>query len=171
MKNALPFFAAVIIILTAGCEKQSKNTAPPPPPASFSADLSVNFCGTEMKATLIQKNSDEFEMKMSSPEIMSDLTLIYSNGECTATYEGLEFKTEVNRFPQAEFGSMLTRALSYIGQDIDIQKTFGSNIWTYKGLLDRGEFAITQNADNGDWICFTVQAADLTVNFSNIIRK
>ncbi len=171
MKKALPFFAALIIILTAGCEKQTKNAAPPPPHASFTADLSVDFCGTEMKATLTQKSFEEFEVKMLSPEIISDLTLVYSNGECTATYEGLEFKTDASRFPQAEFGGLLTRALSYIGQDIDIQKTFDSNIWTYKGLLDRGEFAITQNADNGDWICFTVQAADLTVNFSNIIRK
>lgn len=171
MKKVLPFFAALIMILTAGCEKQSKISVPPPHPTSFTADLSVNYCGTDMKAAITQKSFDESEIKIITPEIMSDLTLNYSNGECTASYEGLEFKTDASRFPQAEFGSLMTSALNAVGQDIDIQKTFESDIWTYKGLLDRGEFSLTQNAESGDWICFTVQAADLTVNFSNIVRK
>lgn len=171
MKKALPFFAAVIMILTAGCEKQIKNTAPPPPPSSFTADLSVKYCGTELKANITQQSFDEFEVKIITPEILSDLTINYSNGECMAKYEGLEFNTDASRFPQAEFGSLLTNALTAVSQNIDIQKTFESGIWTYKGLLERGEFSITQNAENGDWICFTVQAADLTVSFSNLTRK
>ena len=171
MKKALPLIAALILMLACGCEKQSKAVAPPPAPSSFTAELSVDFGETQMTAKLVQKNFDEFEISMLSPEIMKDLTLYYSNGECMAKYEGLEFNTDASRFPQAEFGSLLTNALTAVSQNIDIQKTFESGIWTYKGLLDRGEFSITQNAENGDWICFTVQAADLTVSFSNLTRK
>lgn len=168
MKKALPLIAALILMLACGCEKQSKSVAPPPAPSSFAAELSVDFGETQMTAKLVQKNFDEFEISMLSPEIMKDLTLYYSNGECTASFGGLEFRTEANRFPQAEFGGLLTQAISAIGQNIDIQKTFDGNVWTYKGLGNRGEFTLIQNKDSGEWISFAVESADLKVEFSNI---
>lgn len=172
MKKALPLFAALVLFFAAGCEKQSINqNTPPPPPSSFTATLAVDFCGTEMKAEITQKNFDEYEIQMISPEIMAPLKIVFSNGECTAFYDGLEFRTEANRFPQSEFGSLLTQALTYVGQNIDIQKTFDGNIWTYKGVGTRGEFSLEQNPKNGEWIGFTVQSADLKVVFTNTNRK
>lgn len=168
MKKALPLIAALILMLACGCEKQSKTATPPPAPSSFTADLSVDFGGIQMTASFVQKNFDEFEISMLSPEIMTNLKLYYSNGECTASYGGLEFKTEANRFPQAEFAGLLTQAISSIGQNIDIQKTFNGNVWRYKGLGSRGEFSLIQNKDSGEWISFTVESADLKVEFSNI---
>ena len=168
MKKALPLIAALILMLACGCEKQSKTAVPPPAPSSFTADLSVDFGGIQMTAKLTQKNFDEFKISMLSPEIMKDLTLYYSNGECTASYGGLEFKTEANRFPQAEFGGLLTQAISAIGQNIDIQKTFDGTVWKYKGLGNRGDFTLVQNKNNGEWISFAVESADLKVEFSNI---
>ncbi len=168
MKRAFSFLAALVLLIAAGCEKQSPNSATPPPlPTSFSANLSADFCGTEMKAKLTQKSNEEYIIEMLSPDIMTPLKLTYNRGVCTVNYDGLEFESDSGRFPQSEFGALLTQALSYIGQNIDIQKTYDGTSWTYKGIGSRGEFSIKQNAENGEWINFNVQSADLTVIFSD----
>lgn len=172
MKKAFSVFAAIILLLAAGCEKQSaKENVPPPLTTSFGANLAVDFGGTAMTAEITQKSGEEFEIHMLSPEIMTPLTLSYINGVCTVTYDGLEFESESNRFPQAEFGSLLTQALAYIGQDIDIQKTYSEGIWTYKGTGDRGVFSLTRNEETGAWLEFSVEGAGLKVTFSDFITQ
>lgn len=167
MKKALCVLAAVFLIIAAGCEKQpAKENVPSPPPVSFTANLAVDFGGTPMTALLTQKSSEEHTIQMLSPEVMKPLTLSYTNGICTVTYDGLTFESDANRFPQAEFGHLLTQALSSIAQDIDIQKTYSEGIRTYKGTGDRGIFSLTRSEESGEWLEFTVEGAGLKVTFS-----
>lgn len=173
MKRAFSVFAALIFLLAAGCGKQSakEEAAPPPLPAAFTADLAVNLGGTAMTAKLTQNSSEEFEIQMLSPEIMTPLSLSYSGGACTVTYDGLTFESEPDRFPQAEFGSLLTQALACTAQDIDIQKTYSNGIWTYKGTGDRGIFSLSRSSESGNWLEFSVEGAELKVVFSNVIEQ
>ena len=171
MKRALSVFAAVVFLLAAGCEKQSKNPVVTPPPSSFTANLSIDFAQTPMTARLTQTDSENFTVQMLSPEIMAPLCLTYSAGACTVSYEGLKFESEPDRFPQAEFGALLTQALTSIMQDIDIQKTYSENIWTYNGIGSRGNFKITRNAESGKWLSFEVESAGLKIDFSNFDIK
>ncbi len=172
MKRAFSILAALIFLLAAGCEKQRiDETTPPAAPNAFTANLNVTFGETAMTARLTQKSAEEFEIQMLSPEIMESLALAYSGGICTVTYDGLKFETDLSRFPQAEFGALVTQTLADIAQDMNIQKTYSEGIWTYKGTLERGTFALTQSAETGAWLELTVDGADLHVVFSDIVIK
>lgn len=168
MKRAFSILAALIFLLAAGCEKQRiDKTTPPSAPTSFTADLNVTFGDTAMTARLTQASPDSFEIQILSPEILSSLALAYANGTCTVTYDGLKFETDLTRFPQAEFGALVTQTLSDIAQDMNIQKTYSDGVWTYKGAGERGSFSLTQNGETGAWLELTVDGADLHVVFKN----
>ncbi|MBO5230428.1 MAG: hypothetical protein J6B52_03290 [Clostridia bacterium] len=169
MKRAFSILAALIFLLAAGCEKQGINeTAPPAAPTAFTANLNVTFGDTEMTAKLTQNSPDSFEIQILSPEILSSLALAYANGTCTVTYDGLKFETDLTRFPQAEFGALVTQTLADIAQDMNIQKTYSEGVWTYKGAGERGTFSLTQSAETGAWLELTVDGADLHVVFSDV---
>lgn len=168
MKRAFSILAAFVFLLAAGCEKQRiDETTPPAAPTAFTANLNVTFGDTEMTAKLTQNSPDSFEIQMLSPEIMESLALTYANGACTVTYDGLKFETDLSRFPQAEFGALVTQTLSDIAQDMNIQKTYSEGIWTYKGTGERGGFSLTQSGETGAWLELTVDGADLRVVFND----
>lgn len=172
MKRAFSILAALIFLLAAGCEKQRiDETAPPAAPTAFTANLNVTFGDTAMTAKITQNSPDNFEIQMLSPEIMESLALTYSSGVCTVTYDGLKFETDLSRFPQAEFGALVTQTLSDIAQDINIQKTYSEGIWTYRGTGERGTFTLTQSGETGAWLELAVDGADLHVVFNDIVIK
>ncbi len=168
MKRAFSVFAVILLLLAAGCEKTKKEkTLPPVPPNMFSSNLEITFADTTMTAKIAKKSADEFEIQMLSPEIMESLALTYKGGICTVTYDGLRFETDLSRFPQSEFGALLTQALFDISQDIDIQKTYSNGIWTYKGNGERGVFVLTQSAETGAWLELSIEGAKLRVIFKD----
>lgn len=159
-------------MLAAGCEKQKADeTTPPALTTSFTAKLDVTFGDTAMTAALTQTAAEKFEIQMLSPEIMKPLMLSYSFGKCTVTYEGLKFESDVSRFPQAEFGSLVTQALTDIGQDINIQKTYADGIWKFSGTGERGVFSLTVNGETGEFLELTVDGADLKAVFSEFVAN
>lgn len=168
MKKAFSVLAALLFLLAAGCEKQTnpKNQTPPPIPTSFTAKLDVKFGDTSMTAMLTKNASDDYTVQMLTPEIMSPLALTYKSGGCTVTYDGLNFETDLNRFPQSEFGGLLTSALSDIEQGIDVESACAEGIWTYKGNGERGVYTVTRNAENGAWLELSIEGAQLNVVFS-----
>lgn len=168
MKKAFSVFAALLMLLAAGCEKQpsAKNQTPPPIPASFTAKLDVKFGDTSMTAALTKNAADDYTVQMLTPEIMSPLALTYKNGGCTVTYDGLKFETDLNRFPQSEFGGLLTSALSDIEQGIDVETMISDGIITYKGNGERGIYTVTRNAENGAWLELSIEGAQLHAVFS-----
>lgn len=168
MKKAFSLFAAVLILLAAGCEKQSapETLTPPPIPSAFTAKLDVVFGDITMTANLTKNAADDYQIQMLSPEIMESLGLSYKDGACSVTYDGLNFETDLNRFPQSEFGALLTAALSDIEQGIDIETTYADGIWTYKGNGERGIFVVTRDAETGAWLELSIEGAQLHVKFS-----
>ncbi len=170
MKRAFSILAAFIFLLAAGCEKQRiDETSPPPAPTAFTANLNVTFGDTAMTAKLTQSAPDNFEIQILSPEILNSLALAYANGACTVTYDGLKFETDLTRFPQAEFGALVTQTLSDVAQDMNVQKTYSEGVWTYKGAGERGTFSLTQSGETGAWLELAVDGADLHVVFDDFI--
>lgn len=168
MKKALYVCAVLLFLITAGCEKQAapKNQTPPPIPAAFTAKLDVKFGDISMTASLTKNASDDYTVQMLTPEIMSPLALAYKDGGCTVTYDGLNFETDLNRFPQSEFGGLLTSALSDIEHGIDIETMISEGTVTYKGNGERGIYTVKRNAENGAWLEFSAEGAQLHVVFS-----
>ncbi|MBQ3006276.1 MAG: hypothetical protein IJD78_01815 [Clostridia bacterium] len=169
MKKAISVFAALLLIIAAGCENQRIHETKEPPslPETFTSKLGVSYAGTEMTAVLTQKSSEEYELRMLTPEILSPLALVYKDGVCTVTYDGLSFETDLNRFPQVSFGALLTETLSALRDGIDIQTTYSDGIQTFRGTGERGIFVITRNAETGAFIELTVEGADLHVVFTD----
>lgn len=169
MKKAFSVFAALILIFAAGCENQkiTQTKTPPPLPEAFTANLEITYGETAMTAAFTQKSFEEYELRMLTPEILSPLTLAYNKGICTVTYDGLKFETDLNRFPQVSFGTLLTETISNIKDGIDIQTTYADGIWTYKGTGERGVFVLTRNAETGAWLELSIEAAPLHVIFSD----
>lgn len=170
MKKALSVAAAVLIFMftAAGCEKQIIGEKTPPPlPESFSANVEAVFDTTAITADFVQKSQDEFSVKILSPEILTPLTVEYKSGVCTLNYDGLDFKTDLSRFPQAEFGKLIIQAISDIRADIDITKTYSEGIWTYSGSSERGVFVLTRDAETGAFIEFEIEGASLHIVFKD----
>lgn len=169
MKKAFSVFAALILILAAGCENQTitETKTPPPLPEAFTANLKIVYGDTVMTAAFTQKSFDEYELKMLTPEILSPLTLIYTDGNCTVTYDGLKFETDLNRFPQVSSGTLLTESIAHIREGIDIQTTYADGIWTYKGTGERGIFTLTRDEETGAWLELSIEGAKLHVIFTD----
>lgn len=158
----------MLFLITAGCKKQTVPNAenPAPIPDSFTAKLDIAFGDVEMEALLTKNSADDYVISILSPEIMSALELSYKGGICTVKYDGLNFETELNRFPQAEFGSLLTQAFYDIEQGLDVEVTQANGILTYCGSGERGVFVFTRDAANGNWLEFSIEGAQLNVKFS-----
>ncbi len=169
MKRIFSVFAALILLLAAGCENQkaTESAAPPPIPEAFSASLKIVYGDAVMTAALTQKSFEEFALQMLTPEILSPLSLGYKGGICTVTYDGLKFETDLNRFPQVTFGALLTEAISDIRDGINVQTTFSDGIWTYKGSGERGVFVLTRDAGSGAWLELSIEGAQLHIVFSD----
>lgn len=174
MKKAFTLFTAVIIFLltASGCEKQIiGEKTPPPPPESFTAKLEAVYGEITMTAELTQNSFNDFNIKMLTPEILSPLTVTYKEGVCKVTYDGLEFEADLSRFPQTEFGHLLTQAIADIKADIDITKTYSEGIWSYSGSSERGIFTMTRDAETGAWLELEIEGAPLHIVFSDFKTK
>jgi len=172
LKKAFSVFATIIILIAAGCEKQkSVQSSPPPVPSAFTSNLEVTYGETAMTAELTQKSAEEFNIQILTPEILSPLALTYNKGTCTVTYDGLKFETDLNRFPQASFGTLLTQTVSDIAQGIDIETTYSDGIWTYKGTGEHGIFVMTRDGETGAWLELSIEGAPLHVVFSNFAQN
>lgn len=169
MKKVFSVFAALILILAAGCENQkiTESPTPPPIPEAFSSNLKIVYGEAVMTAAFTQKSFEDFELRMLTPEILSPLSLGYKSGVCTVTYDGLKFETDLNRFPQAACGALLTESIANIRDGIDVQTTFADGIWTYKGTGERGVFVLTRSAETGAWLELSVEGAQLHIVFSD----
>lgn len=157
------------MIFAAGCENQkiTESKTPPPIPEAFTANLKIVYGDSVITAAFTQKSFDEFSLQMLTPEILSPLALSYNNEICTVTYDGLKFETDLNRFPQVAFGTLLTESISNIRDCVDVQITYSDGIWTYKGTGERGIFVITRDAQSGAWLELSIEGAQLHVIFSD----
>ncbi len=167
MKKAFSLFAAIFVLLAAGCEKQGESiSAPPPAPTAFTSEITAVCGNSEMTALLTQNAAEDFTLKFLTPEALAPLSVEYKNGGCKVTYDGLSFETDLNRFPQTEMGALLTNALSDAVQGMNLQTAYSDGIWTYTGTGERGTFTLTRNGETGEWIDFTAKGADLKITFS-----
>lgn len=173
MKKLCLIFAVITILIFSGCEKSYDNQQikQTPSPSFHSVNLDVTFKDTEMKARLINHSSQKYEIQMLSPEIMAPLSLIYENGICTVTYDGLTFETDLKRFPQAEFGALLTHALNDIKNGITTKSSTDKNTVVYNGITDYGDFSLIQDSETGLWKEFIVNGIPLKVVFSDYITN
>lgn len=168
MKRICAVFAVMILIFTAGCQKSKepiKEKASPP--SAYSTTLDATFGETQMKARLTRHSAQKHEIQMLSPEIMKPLNLIYENGICTVTYDGLTFETDLKRFPQAEFGALLVQALTDISSNIITVTTDSDGMIKYTGPSDYGNFSLIQDPETGLWKEFSIDGASLNVLFSD----
>ncbi len=174
MKRVISVFAAVIVLLmtASGCGKQIiGEKAPPPPPESYTAKLEA-VCGEiTVTAEFTQNSYGDWVVKLLTPEILNKMIITYKDGVCKINYDGLEFCSDSTRFPQTEFGQLLTQALSDIKSDIEITKTYSEGIWSYSGSSERGVFIMTRDAETGEWLEFEIEGAPLHVVFSDFKTK
>ncbi len=124
-----------------------------------------------MKAKLTKHSAQKYEINVLTPEIMNALTLIYENGVCTVTYDGLTFETDLKRFPQSEIGAMLTQAVSDTDSGITAKTFSEDGTIIHKGITDYGDFILVQDAETGLWKEFAVDGASLKITFSDYITK
>lgn len=168
MKKVFSLLAALILIITAGCENQQKaQETPPPLPEKFSSDINVTYGDISMTAVFTRNSANEFTVDFVTPEALNPLSLYFKNGICTVDYDGLKFDADFNRFPQTETGALLINAISDAVQGFEIQKLYSDGIWTYKGTGERGTFTLTQDAESGALIEFRTDGAQLHIVFSN----
>ncbi len=168
MKKFFAVITVLILIFTAGCQKENvkikKNATPP---SVYSATLDAEFGEAKMTARLTRHSAQKYEIQMLSPEIMSPLNLVYENGVCTVTYDGLTFETDLKRFPQAEFGALLVQGLIDISNNVVTVSTDSEGNVIYKGPSDYGDFSLIQDSETGLWKEFTINGASLQVTFSD----
>lgn len=124
-----------------------------------------------MKAKLTKHSTQKYELDVSTPEILNSLNLIYENGKCTVTYEGMTFETDLKRFPQSEIGALISQALTDTDSGITAKTVSQDGTIIYKGITDYGDFILIQDAETGLWKEFSVDGASIRIIFSDYITK
>ena len=166
MKKLLPFLAA-ILLLQGWSAVQKQPSSPPPIPAAFTADIAVTFGDYAVTALFTQNSFSDFKLKMLTPPSLEPLEISFLNDSCTVTYDNLKFETDLKRFPQTAFGSLLTDALGAAASSTDINISYADGIWTYTGTGSAGDFIFTQDNATGAWLTLTIESAQLKIVFSN----
>ena len=168
MKRALSLFAAVIMIFAAGCEKQGMDEpSAAEKPKAFSADAEITFGDLYMTAQIHYSAENELKINVMTPDVLSPLEIICKNGECSATYDGISFSVETDRFPQAELVKIASQALAYANAGVELKRSEKDGIISYQGSTDRGVFVLTQDAKTSAWLELSVEGAQLHVVFKN----
>ena len=168
MKKICAVLSVILLLISAGCRKEEIiHPKQANPPSVYSANLEVFFKDIKMTAKLTKLSSQKYEIQMLTPEIMKPLNLAYESGICTVTYDGLTFETDLKRFPQAEFGGLLTQALTDIESDIITKSINEDGSVLYKGITDYGNFIMIQDSETGLWKEFEIENASLRVVFSD----
>ena len=149
-------------MLAAGCEKSGSVPASPTKiPKAFSADAEITFRDLYMTAAVSLTAENELKIKMLTPESLAPLEIICLNGNCRASFDGIEFSTATDRFPQAEFASITAQAFDYAQANIDLNKTLSDGKITYQGSTDSGVFILNQDPQSGNWLDLSIEGAQL----------
>lgn len=160
--------AALIMVFAAGCEKQGGEATPvSEKPKAFSADAEITYGELYMTAQMVCTAENELRINILTPEILSPLEIICKNGECSATYDGISFSVETDRFPQIELVKIAAQALAYANAGVELKKSEKDGIISYQGSTDRGVFVLTQDAETSAWLDLSVEGAQLHVVFKN----
>lgn len=172
MKKVLSFFAAILMILAAGCEKQDKtNISARDIPNAFTAKAEITFRETFLTAQITRKDGGELNIKILSPDVLAPLEINCKNGECTASYDGISFNADSSRFPQADFANIAAQAFDYVQANIDLKKTVSEGIVTYQGSTDNGVFILNLDSQSGAWLDLSVEGAQLHVVFKEFTKQ
>lgn len=168
MKRILSLIAAAVMLFAAGCEKQQKAPESSPTiPKSFSTNAEITFRDLYMTANLTVTEQNGFVVRMLTPEVLSPLEITCKNGVCTASYDGIGFSVEPDRFPQAAFVHTAAQALAYALADVELKKSVSNGIISYQGSTDSGVFVLTQDEQSGALRDLSVEGAQLHVVFKN----
>ncbi len=168
MKRICAVFAVLVLLVAAGCQKNNeiiKEKASPP--MSYSVKLNASFGEAKMTARLTKHSTSKYEIQMLAPEIMTPLNLTYENQVCTVTYDGLTFESDLKRFPQAEFGSLIVQALTDTANNLVTVSTDSQGMTLIKGPSNYGDFSLIQDPETGLWKEFSIDGALLHVTFSD----
>ena len=160
----------IALLLFCGCGKQEFQKTPdtaPKAPDSFTANLTVSYDGNEMTATMVQNSFASYSFDMLSPAALEPMALSIEGGLCTVTYNDLRFETNMERYPQTAFCSVVADILDSLPTDTSLTPTFADGVWTYTGKTDTGEYVLTQNADTGAWQTLSVNSIGLHIIFDN----
>ena len=155
-----------VIIFTAGCEKQNKTDYSSGDICNtFTAKAEITFRDLFMTAQISRKQNGELKVKIVTPDSLSPLEVICLDGKCRATFDGIEFSTATDRFPQAEFAATAAQAFDYVQAGIDLKKTVSDSKTTYQGSTDNGVFILTQDIQSGNWLDLSIEGAQLHIVF------
>lgn len=168
MKKFCFVFALLLLTFASGCH--NKNIIEPKktsPPSVYSANIDVTFKDLKVTGELTKHSPQKYEIKILTPDIMKPLSILYENKICTVTYDGLEFESDVRRFPQSEFGALLTQALDDIDTETMTVSSNENGDLLYKGITDYGDFRMIQDSETGLWKEFSVDGASLRIIFSD----
>ncbi len=168
MKKVLLCFAVFLAIFTAGCEKQNKTDFSSNDICNaFTADAEITFKELFMTAQVTRSENGELKIKLLTPEAVAPLEIICLNGNCRASFDGIEFSTATDRFPQAEFAAIAAQAFDCAQANVDIKKAVTDGNNAYHGSTDSGVFTLTQDAQNRNWLDLSVEGAQLHMVFKN----
>ena len=161
-----------MLVFAAGCEKQpSDNGFQAALPDAFSCVIEAEYKDVSSTAQFTQTSSGNGKISFLTPEILKPLELTFTDEKCNVVYDSLEFETEPERFPQAEFCSVLVQTLAYAQTGIDIEKTVKNGIISYRGSSEHGVFVLKQNAENGALTEFEAESCGLYIKFSEFKSK
>ncbi len=118
-----------------------------------------------MTAQITRSENGELKIQFLTPEALSPLEIACLDGKCRASFDGIEFSTSTNRFPQVEFVSIAAQAFDYVQANIDLKKSVSDGKTTYQGSTDSGVFILNQDSQSGNWLDLSIEGAQLHIVF------
>lgn len=168
MKRILSLTVALLMLISAGCAaKPVVPDSPPTPPASFTSNITAVFGEHTVTAKFTQSSPGICTLDFLTPATIEPLEISYNSGSCTVTYDNLKFETDLSRFPQTAFGSVMVDTFKKLADETDVSCCYADGLWTYSGDNSAGKFTLTQNYETGFWQLLTVESVNLKIDFTD----
>ncbi len=168
MKRVWSALIALLFVLALfGCKGKESSTPPAIVP-SFESDVKISFNDMEITCHLTQKDFNDAEIEIYTPEELKGMVITRTQDECTLSYKDMNYKLDLTKFPKASFAQIMTESYAQLVNSENVKIKKEEKYWIYEGKINSGAFIIKQNDDTGFVERIEVPQVNMIAEFSNI---
>ncbi len=157
------FFFVPLLLILGGCSDIAKT--PPQIQTAFSANATVTISEQELTCTVTRIPQGAETISLITPKTLKGVTYKWLDGNCTITYDTLNFQTDSLFLPDNTFISCWIDLWQSV--DTAVYKSTENETAQFNGTCKNGQFTIYTDTKSGLAKKVVVPALDMEVELSN----
>lgn len=165
--NILFLLLVVSTIIFTGCNILNKGAAPKPPELNvpFSSSMKITLDdGTEICGEMSRFGTGIWEMKLTSPETVAELTLSYSDEGVKTSLGELKFDIPADKINSAAIFKMIFDSYDSCAALPDINLTESENGYEYAGEISSCDYVLCFDKEDMSLCAISFPAMNISVS-------